>query len=59
MDNTATLYFRGIPRNVRDMFKAACAKKGLSMRESLLLHMREMIRVDAEKKIRLAPSKKR
>lgn len=42
----ATLYVRNVPREVKDHFKAYCAKRGTTMADMLTKLMREAIRKD-------------
>ena len=41
-DTKGILYIRGLPVDVKDQFKAACARRGLSMTERI----EELIRLD-------------
>lgn len=44
---TASLYLRDMPRNVRDLFKAHCSKRGTSMTAKVVEFMRKCIEEDA------------
>ncbi len=47
-DTKSTLYIRHVPREVKDHFKAYCAKRGITMADMVTEMMREKIRKDSE-----------
>ena len=38
--HTATLFLQGVPETTKAAFKAACAKKGITMRDAMIKLMR-------------------
>jgi hypothetical protein len=42
-DNKATIFIRYVPREVKDHFKAYCAKRGITMTDKFIQLMRETI----------------
>jgi len=53
-ERRAALLLRNLPRDIRDGFKAYCAKRGQNMKDALLDYMKECIISDQFK-----PSKKK
>jgi hypothetical protein len=49
--SAATLYFRGIPRGVKDLYKSYCARRGLSMQQDIENYMRKCIDMDLKNKL--------
>lgn len=41
---TATLFLRDLPREVKDAFKAHCARRGKSMTETIVQFMRQTVK---------------
>lgn len=52
-----TIYVRNIPRSTRDMFHAACARKGSNMKRELILLMKRFIQ--EQQQIGTQPRRKR
>lgn len=46
MSSPGVLYIRPVPRGVKDMFRAACVKRGKSMKEVIVEFMKEYIQND-------------
>lgn len=45
--NKTTVYIRHVPREVKDHFKAYCAKRGITMADMITKMMREKIQKDS------------
>jgi hypothetical protein len=45
-----TLYIRGVPKNLKDFFKAACAKRGIAMTEKIIDMMKEYVAKENKEK---------
>lgn len=61
-NTTATmvsLYVRPVRRQVRDEFKAACARRGESIRSAVLKFMLDTIKADKENQLRIRETKKK
>lgn len=43
---TAVLFIRDLPRDVKDQFKAWCARRGITMTDQITNMMKELIRED-------------
>jgi hypothetical protein len=41
-----TIYITDVPRDLKHHFKAACAKRGKSLKDSFIEHMRAVVRED-------------
>lgn len=54
-----SLFLRNIPAEVRDQFKAYCARRGVSMTRVLVDYMRELIDQDAELNLQKNRKKKK
>ena len=45
---TASMFFREIPNDLKAQFKAACARRGLTMLKSVIMHMEATVRKDID-----------
>lgn len=46
--HVGTLYFRDVPKTLRDLFHAACARRGKSMKAVLLDFMKSYVKDDTK-----------
>jgi len=45
---SGVLYIRDLPETLKDFYKGACAKKGLTMKQDMLLHMTNTVKAESE-----------
>lgn len=50
-DENATMYFKNMPRTLRDMFNAAVTKRGKTMKSELIEFMRAYVAREQENKL--------
>ncbi len=51
MANDATMYFRQMPRTLRDMFAAAVTRRGKTMKSEVIEFMETYVQRDTENKL--------
>ena len=47
-NRTDVLFLRDIPADLKAHFKSACARRGVSMKDSVISHMRRVVAKDGE-----------
>lgn len=54
-----SLYIRKIPHSLHNMFRAACCRRGLDMREVVIAYMRDYVKNDGKVHVREPRIKKK
>lgn len=53
----STIYIRGIPRDVKNFFKAWCIKRNITMSEKIEQFMRDTLREDNQSEVQRNPKR--